>query len=874
MEEPPNDGPGAKVSVFDDSIDNHFRAMDTISKICEEPKNDDLDETDIQRFSSSITFLREWRHFNYEPRVIRFANEKDVFGGVELPQFSSSTVSKDGVYESNASAEFCKDFLMYVGGSVWALDWCPRVHQNPNNLVKCEFIAIAAHPPESYYHKLGAPLIGRGMIQIWCVLNDRVNEEEAPLSEKKPKRKYQITEALDESLPKKPRGRPRKEQIDEAQPDKVKRLQGRPRIKSITESPGTDPHVQPLAVQYPEDSMQLVCVDDVPGNTKENVPVKNHRKKQKGLKKAASTSVESPKTSRKSVKSKSKTQEKTNSDAKIQNEDSESFSAINQQIHPNSGQDATAPDNVLGSNSFKVSPSSPSIPGDVALPRAVLCLAHNGKVAWDVKWQPYHTNDSKCNQRMGYLAVLLGNGSLEVWEVPLPNMIKNIYSSSPKQGTDPRFVKLEPVFKCSKLKCGDIQSIPQTVEWSTSPPHDYLLAGCHDGMVALWKFSASGSPKINDTRPLLCFSADTVPIRSVAWAPSSDMESSNVILTAGHGGLKFWDIRDPFLPLWDVHPAPKFMYSVDWPLEPRCVMISFDDGTMRLLSLVHAACDVPATGKPYGGTKQQGLHLYNCSSFAIWSVQVSRLTGMVAYCGADGTTTCFQLNSKAVEKDFSRNRTPHFACGSFTEDDSAVIVNTPLPNIPLPLKKPNNDCVDEKRSMRAFLTKSNPGKNVKERKTIDPSSNKQTLALCDGRKAMAPSSDKQILALRDGNYPGVESEPEETLATLKTKMKQKSKSDGKKKADTDQALAVRTEEPMQKEKERTGKEAESGVEAFPPKIVAIHRVRWNMNKGSERWLCYGGAAGIVRCQEINIPATPIRKGRGRGKAKSSIVCMP
>lgn len=40
------------------------------------------------------------------------------------------------------------------------------------------------------------------------------------------------------------------------------------------------------------------------------------------------------------------------------------------------------------------------------------------------------------------------------------------------------------------------------------------------------------------------------------------------------------------------------------------------------------------------------------------------------------------------------------------------------------------------------------------------------------------------------------------------------------------------------------------VEVLPSKMVAVHRVRWNMNKGSERWLCYGGAAGIIRCQEI------------------------
>lgn len=60
----------------------------------------------------------------------------------------------------------------------------------------------------------------------------------------------------------------------------------------------------------------------------------------------------------------------------------------------------------------------------------------------------------------------------------------------------------------------------------------------------------------------------------------------------------------------------------------RCVILSFDDGTMRILSLLKAAYDVPVTGKPFGGTKQQGLHSYYCSSFAIWSVQVSRITGI------------------------------------------------------------------------------------------------------------------------------------------------------------------------------------------------------------------------------------------------------
>ena len=42
------------------------------------------------------------------------------------------------------------------------------------------------------------------------------------------------------------------------------------------------------------------------------------------------------------------------------------------------------------------------------------------------------------------------------WEVPLPRAIKVIYSSLHGEGTDPRFVKLKPVFRCSMLKSGGV----------------------------------------------------------------------------------------------------------------------------------------------------------------------------------------------------------------------------------------------------------------------------------------------------------------------------------------------------------------------------------------------------------------------------------
>lgn len=43
------------------------------------------------------------------------------------------------------------------------------------------------------------------------------------------------------------------------------------------------------------------------------------------------------------------------------------------------------------------------------------------------------------------------------WEVSLPHAMKAIYSSSHGEGTDPRFLKLDPVFRGSKLKSGGIQ---------------------------------------------------------------------------------------------------------------------------------------------------------------------------------------------------------------------------------------------------------------------------------------------------------------------------------------------------------------------------------------------------------------------------------
>lgn len=115
-----------------------------------------------------------------------------------------------------------------------------------------------------------------------------------------------------------------------------------------------------------------------------------------------------------------------------------------------------------------------------------------------------------------------------------------------------------------------------------------------------------------------------------------------------------------------------------------------------------------------------------------------------------------------------------------------------------------------------------------------------------------------VAALCYGDDPGVGSASEDMMMVAeKSNEASKSKTSSKKKSKADQALVCRSDD-LEEAVQREGDEkVEVGgeIEVLPPKIIAMHRVRWNMNKGSERWLCYGGASGFLRCQEIN-PSPP------------------
>ncbi|KAJ0981116.1 hypothetical protein J5N97_009371 [Dioscorea zingiberensis] len=167
----------ARVAVFDYSVENFFAAMDSISALCGEACPETFPTSQMERFSSMIIFLKEWRHFCYESKILNFSYETESvrvnkFGeGINLPQFSSAAVPEMEPLPENLRSSCSNDFVLHAGGPVWALDWCPRADENLEDQFKCEYLAVAAHPPGSSYHKIGAPLLGRGLIQIWCILS-------------------------------------------------------------------------------------------------------------------------------------------------------------------------------------------------------------------------------------------------------------------------------------------------------------------------------------------------------------------------------------------------------------------------------------------------------------------------------------------------------------------------------------------------------------------------------------------------------------------------------------------------------------------------------------------------------------------------------
>lgn len=213
----------------------------------------------------------------------------------------------------------------------------------------------------------------------------------------------------------------------------------------------------------------------------------------------------------------------------------------------------------------------------------------------------------------------------------------------------------------------------------------------------------------------------------------------------------------------------------------------------------------------------------------------------------------YQLTTKAADKENSRHRTPHYVCEYLTEEESIITFRSPPPNVPIPLKKLSNKS-EHPLSMRAILSDSMQS-NEGNHKTATASTLENEASICsDVDVGVESGSEDTPLSTKKKNrtQPKCKKKGVENLELeCNVEPKDDAHIDADVEAQTDAVLEARMDADVV---------PSSGdhFENLPPKSVAMHRVRWNMNMGSEKWLCYGGASGILRCQEMVLSALDMK----------------
>ncbi|CAK7340261.1 unnamed protein product [Dovyalis caffra] len=302
-----------QLSNFDYSVENHFKAVDMISRLCGETETDAVEETEIQCSKSSITFLRR-----YNLKIIRFACETDNsqekcdLSGITLQQFSSATVPKEGPDGGPTSLESSRDFVMYVGGSVWTLDWCPGVHERLDNHIKREIFS---------------PPLLNAFASIWI-------------------QDGQIEEIL--ALEKMPKGGLEKGQ-QKNRPVKKPQRRFSALVKRLKEG---------LEKANRRITQKLSAC-----NSNLKTTAQSRRLKSKSRKGSNSDDVACPLLLTR------------NEDDNVSLDINSTSSTVNNQTHENSGLDTATPASGSDNVSLDINSTS-SIPKDADLPRVVLCLPH------------------------------------------------------------------------------------------------------------------------------------------------------------------------------------------------------------------------------------------------------------------------------------------------------------------------------------------------------------------------------------------------------------------------------------------------------------------------------------------------------------------
>ena len=234
--------------------------------------------------------------------------------------------------------------------------------------------------------------------------------------------------------------------------------------------------------------------------------------------------------------------------------------------------------------------------------RCVLCLSHDGGIAWDLRWSPAvppsgTAGGDTAGDALGTLAVALGDGRVEAWTVVAPETGNNESTME-----SPRLVKPRRILRGAvPRECG----VALALDWS--PCGRKIAAACSGGAVCVWDVRA-GDGECATSFPSFVIGDDARrPQRCVAWVPpdASDADrggadrggadrgvaqmDGRLIASAGHGmaAPAVYSLDDPFKPVAGARgltfSGAGATLSMDWPRTAGAAAVTGTaEGTVRL----------------------------------------------------------------------------------------------------------------------------------------------------------------------------------------------------------------------------------------------------------------------------------------------------
>lgn len=209
-----------------------------------------------------------------------------------------------------------------------------------------------------------------------------------------------------------------------------------------------------------------------------------------------------------------------------------------------------------------------------------------------------------------------------------------------------------------------------------------------------------------------------------------------------------------------------------------------------------------------------------------------------------------QLTEKAIIKEGGRYRKPHYLCGAFAADSelgSIFICSQSLVTAP---RKQEFFIEPAPRFRQEFVARRNKALKVSKGDSgFLPSGTPLDMEKPGSKKRKLEDSSVKTKG-RNKHRANVDPSDEFALSIYEdskdaVQLLNSSSRGG--------SAGVRTDDHSPGGDETPGGEFENSlgtVENLPLKVVAVQQLRWNFNKGKEKWLAFGGAAGIVRCQYV------------------------